>query len=159
MPISVPRSVGQIPVYYNQKAPRNHDYVEVSSSPLYSFGYGMSYTTFEYSDLQVVQKSARCFEVSFKVKNTGKYDGAEVIQVYVRKVDDAEGPIKSLRAFRRVPLKAGETCVVSIDLLPTTFEFFDPTTNTMRIMPGKYEIMYGNSSDIPSGNKLSVTLR
>ena len=159
LPISVPRSVGQIPVYYNQKAPRNHDYVEVSSSPLYSFGYGMSYTTFEYSDLQVVQKSARCFEVSFKVKNTGKYDGAEVIQVYVRKVDDAEGPIKSLRAFRRVPLKAGETCVVSIDLLPTTFEFFDPTTNTMRIMPGKYEIMYGNSSDIPSGNKLSVTLR
>ena len=75
LPISVPRSVGQIPVYYNQKAPRNHDYVEVSSSPLYSFGYGMSYTTFEYSDLQVVQKSARCFEVSFKVKNTGKYDG------------------------------------------------------------------------------------
>lgn len=54
LPISVPRSVGQIPVYYNQKAPRNHDYVEVSSSPLYSFGYGMSYTTFEYSDLQVV---------------------------------------------------------------------------------------------------------
>ena len=159
LPISVPRSVGQIPVYYNKKAPRNHDYVEVSSSPLYSFGYGMSYTTFEYSDLQVVQKSARCFEVSFKVKNTGKYDGAEVIQVYVRKVDDTEGPIKSLRAFRRVPLKAGETCVVSIDLLPTTFEFFDPTTNTMRIMPGKYEIMYGNSSDIPSGNKLSVTLR
>ena len=159
LPISVPRSVGQIPVYYNKKAPRNHDYVEVSSSPLYSFGYGMSYTTFEYSALQVVQKSARCFEVSFKVKNTGKYDGAEVIQVYVRKVDDAEGPIKSLRAFRRVPLKAGETCVVSIDLLPTTFEFFDPTTNTMRIMPGEYEIMYGNSSDIPSGNKLSVTLR
>jgi len=159
LPISVPRSVGQIPVYYNKKAPRNHDYVEMSSFPLYSFGYGMSYTTFEYSDLQVVQKSARCFEVSFKVKNTGKYDGAEVIQVYVRKVDDAEGPIKSLRAFRRVPLKAGETCVVSIDLLPTTFEFFDPTTNTMRIMPGKYEIMYGNSSDIPSGNKLSVTLR
>ena len=159
LPISVPRSVGQIPVYYNKKAPRNHDYVEMSSFPLYSFGYGMSYTTFEYSDLQVVQKSARCFEVSFKVKNTGKYDGAEVVQVYVRKVDDTEGPIKSLRAFRRVPLKAGETCVVSIDLLPTTFEFFDPTTNTMRIMPGKYEIMYGNSSDVPSGNKLSVTLR
>ena len=84
LPISVPRSVGQIPVYYNKKAPRNHDYVEVSSYPLYSFGYGMSYTTFEYSDLQVVQKSARCFEVSFKVKNTGKYDGEEVSQLYMR---------------------------------------------------------------------------
>lgn len=122
----------------------------------------MSYTTFDISKGRLNKKTISAGQdLNFKVnvKNTGKYDGAEVIQVYVRKVDDAEGPIKSLRAFRRVPLKAGETCVVSIDLLPTTFEFFDPTTNTMRIMPGKYEIMYGNSSDIPSGNKLSVTLR
>ena len=100
-------------------------------------------------------------DLNFKVnvKNTGKCDGAEVIQVYVRKVDDMEGPVKSLRAFRRVPLKAGESCVVSIDLLPATFEFFDPVTNTMRVMPGKYEVMYGNSSDIASENKLSVILR
>jgi len=86
LPISVPRSVGQIPVYYNKKAPRNHDYVEVSSSPLYSFGYGMSYTTFEYSDLQVVQKSARCFEVSFKVNAARK-----------SKVDDNTARMQSIK--------------------------------------------------------------
>ena len=103
LPISVPRSVGQIPVYYNQKAPRNHDYVEVSSSPLYSFGYGMSYTTFEYSDLQVVQKSARCFEVSFKVKNTGKYDGEEVSQLYMRdEYASVVQPMKQLKLFHRL---------------------------------------------------------
>ena len=109
LPISVPRSVGQIPVYYNQKAPRNHDYVEVSSSPLYSFGYGMSYTTFEYSDLQVVQKSARCFEVSFKVKNTGKYDGEEVSQLYMRdEYASVVQPMKQLKHFERFHLKKGE---------------------------------------------------
>ncbi|WP_270552809.1 glycoside hydrolase family 3 N-terminal domain-containing protein, partial [Candidatus Bacteroides intestinigallinarum] len=102
LPISVPRSVGQIPVYYNKKAPRNHDYVEVSSSPLYSFGYGMSYTTFEYSALQVVQKSARCFEVSFKVKNTGKYDGEEVSQLYMRdEYASVVQPMKQLKHFER----------------------------------------------------------
>ena len=107
--IILPRSVGQIPVYYNQKAPRNHDYVEVSSSPLYSFGYGMSYTTFEYSDLQVVQKSARCFEVSFKVKNTGKCDGEEVAQLYMRdEYASVVQPMKQLKHFERFHLKKGE---------------------------------------------------
>ena len=84
LPITVPRSVGQIPIYYNKKAPQNHDYVEMSATPLYSFGYGLSYTTFEYSDLQITQKAPYSFEVSFKVKNTGKYDGEEVAQLYIR---------------------------------------------------------------------------
>ena len=122
LPISVPRSVGQIPVYYNKKAPRNHDYVEVSSSPLYSFGYGMSYTTFEYSDLQVVQKSARCFEVSFKVKNTGKYDGEEVSQLYMRdEYASVVQPMKQLKHFERFHLKKGEEKKVTFVLTEEDF--------------------------------------
>lgn len=109
LPISVPRSVGQIPVYYNKKAPLNHDYVEMSASPIYTFGYGMSYTTFEYSDLQIVQKGPYCFEVSFNVKNTGKYDGEEVAQLYIRhKYASVVQPMRQLKHFKRFPLRKGE---------------------------------------------------
>ena len=93
-----------------------------------------------------------------KVQNTGKRDGAEVVQVYVRKVGDTDGPLKSLRAFRRVELKAGESQTVSMELPADTFEFFDTATNTMRIVPGKYEIYYGNSSDMPAQNRLEIQL-
>ena len=71
---------------------------------------------------------------------------------------DTGGPLKSLRGFRRVELKAGESRRVSIELSPEAFEFFDTSTNTMRVVPGEYEIMYGNSSDTPEGNKLKVEL-
>ncbi|KAB4830866.1 glycoside hydrolase family 3 protein, partial [Bacteroides thetaiotaomicron] len=142
LPVTFYRNTDQLPDFEDYSM-KNRTYRYMTEAPLFPFGYGLSYTTFDISKGRLNKKTISAGQdLNFKVnvKNTGKYDGAEVIQVYVRKVDDAEGPIK-------------------IDLLPTTFEFFDPTTNTMRIMPGKYEIMYGNSSDVPSGNKLSVTLR
>ena len=147
LPISVPRSVGQIPVYYNKKAPRNHDYVEVSSSPLYSFGYGMSYTTFEYSDLQVVQKSARCFEVSFKVKNTGKYDGEEVSQLYMRdEYASVVQPMKQLKHFERFYLKKGEEKKVTFVLTEEDFFLVNYTLKKV-VESGTFQVMIGSSSD------------
>ena len=147
LPISVPRSVGQIPVYYNKKAPRNHDYVEVSSSPLYSFGYGMSYTTFEYSDLQVVQKSARCFEVSFKVKNTGKYDGEEVAQLYMRdEYASVVQPMKQLKRFERFYLEKGEEKQITFVLTEDDLSIVNQ--NMRRVVEtGTFKIMIGASSD------------
>ena len=147
LPISVPRSVGQIPVYYNQKAPRNHDYVEVSSSPLYSFGYGMSYTTFEYSDLQVVQKSARCFEVSFKVKNTGKYDGEEVSQLYLRdEYASVVQPMKQLEHFERFHLKKGEEKKVTFVLTEEDFFLVNYTLKKV-VESGNFHLMIGAASN------------
>ena len=147
LPISVPRSVGQIPVYYNQKAPRNHDYVEVSSSPLYSFGYGMSYTTFEYSDLQVVQKSARCFEVSFKVKNTGKYDGEEVSQLYRRdEYASVVQPMKQLKHFERFHLKKGEEKKVTFVLTEEDFFLVNYTLKKV-VESGNFHLMIGAASN------------
>ena len=147
LPISVPRSVGQIPVYYNKKAPRNHDYVEVSSSPLYSFGYGMSYTTFEYSDLQVVQKSARCFEVSFKVKNTGKYDGEEVAQLYMRdEYASVVQPMKQLKHFERFHLKKGEEKKVTFVLTEEDFFLVNYTLKKV-VESGNFHLMIGAASN------------
>lgn len=147
LPISVPRSVGQIPVYYNQKAPWNHDYVEVSSSPLYSFGYGMSYTTFEYSDLQVVQKSARCFEVSFKVKNTGKYDGEEVSQLYMRdEYASVVQPMKQLKHFERFHLKKGEEKKVTFVLTEEDFFLVNYTLKKV-VESGNFHLMIGAASN------------
>ena len=147
LPISVPRSVGQIPVYYNKKAPRNHDYVEMSSFPLYSFGYGMSYTTFEYSDLQVVQKSARCFEVSFKVKNTGKYDGEEVSQLYMRdEYASVVQPMKQLKHFERFHLKKGEEKKVTFVLTEEDFFLVNYTLKKV-VESGNFHLMIGAASN------------
>lgn len=147
LPISVPRSVGQIPVYYNKKAPRNHDYVEVSSSPLYSFGYGMSYTTFEYSDLQVVQKSARCFEVSFKVKNTGKYDGEEVSQLYMRdEYASVVQPMKQLKHFERFYLSKGEEKLIVFTLAEEDLSIINQALEQI-VESGTFQVMIGSSSD------------
>jgi beta-glucosidase len=86
-------------------------------------------------------------KVTVDVTNTGKRDGTEIVQLYIRNLQDREGPLKSLRGFQRVEVKAGQTKTVTLELTPKSFEFWDSETNTMRIKPGEYELLYGNSSD------------
>ena len=96
--------------------------------------------------------------VTTSLKNIGTREGTEVIQVYVRRCDDVEGPLKSLKAFKRVTLKPGETKSVEIALDDESFTLFDPSTNTMRVVPGKYEIFVGNSSRPEDLSKVTVEI-
>lgn len=147
LPISVPRDEGQIPVYYNKKNPVGGDYVEMSAKPLYPFGYGLSYTTFAYENLQIEQTGIRSFEVTFEISNTGKYDGDEVIQLYVKdhyaSVARAE---KQLRDFQRLHLKIGETKRVRFTLTEEDFSIIDQNMKQI-VEPGMFTIMIGSSSE------------
>ena len=146
LPVSVPRSVGQLPVYYNKKNPRGHDYVEMSADPLYPFGYGLSYTAFEYSGMTVSGRVPNV-EVTVNVKNTGSRDGDEVVQLYV--VDPLAStvrPRKQLRAFRRIFVKAGETVPVTLKLGPDAFSLVNPAGETV-IERGDFILQAGASSE------------
>ena len=119
LPLSVPRHVGQLPVYYNRKAPAAHDYVEMSAQPLYAFGYGKSYTTFEYTGLEVDSLAANTFRVSFNVSNTGQCDGEEVAQLYVGYAKaSVVQPQRALKAFSRLAVPRGQTRRVEFTLIP-----------------------------------------
>ena len=146
LPLTFYSSTNELPDYedYNMNKGRTYRYYE--GKPIYPFGHGLSYTTFEYSTASMSQdKEAVCLNVN--VKNSGKFDGEEVVQVYIRDVQDPEGPIKSLRGFQRVSIPKGESRSVSIRLPDTAFEFFDTTTQRTRVKEGNYEIYYGGSSD------------
>ena len=124
------------------------------NDPLFAFGFGLSYTTFEIGEAKMQGKES----ITIPVTNTGKCNGTETVQVYIRNLGDAEGPLKSLRAFQRVNVKAGETVTATLKLDANAFEFWDPETNTMRTKPGKYEILYGNSSMDKDLKKMTITL-
>jgi beta-glucosidase len=115
------------------------------NEPLFAFGYGMSYTQFEIGKAEVKQDGGG-FVVTVPVSNKGQCSGTEIVQVYLRDLSDNDGPLKSLRGFKRVEVKPGTTVQAEIKLPRESFEFFDASTNTMRIKPGRYEMMYGNSS-------------
>lgn len=147
LPLTVPRSVGQIPIYYNKKAPQSHDYVELSASPLYAFGYGLSYTTFKYSDLRVSAISPHSFEVSFKVENTGEYGGEEVAQLYLRdEYASVVQPLKQLKHFKRFYLKRGEVREVKFVLSENDFTIIDRNLKTV-VEPGAFQVMVGAASN------------
>ena len=146
---------GKLPVTFYKRSDQLPDYEDYSmrgrtyryfSDALFPFGYGLSYTTFAVENGRLDVDAVGRGTLTVDVTNRGSRDGVEVVQLYVRNPSDPEAPLKTLRGFRRVLVKAGESRTVSMALTPETFEFFDSQTNTMRTKPGKYEVLYGTSS-------------
>lgn len=141
LPVTFYKNVGQLPDYedYSMKG-RTYRYFE--GTPLFPFGHGLSYTTFAYGKAEVKDG---CLLVP--VTNTGSMDGDEVVQLYLNRPDDANGPRKTLRAFKRVHIPAGATRTVSLPLTEETFNWWDTATNTVHPLKGSYKLLYGGSSD------------
>jgi beta-glucosidase len=145
LPISIPRSVGQLPVYYNYKRPLKHNYVEGSADPLYSFGYGLSYSNFEYTDMraEVMEGQEMLVKVAVSVTNKSNRDGDEVVQLYVQdEVASVVLPVKQLKAFQRVHLKASETKTISFNLSKQDLAIYDLQLKQL-VEAGKFKLMIG----------------
>ena len=151
LPVTFYKNSSQLPDYedYSMKG-RTYRYF---NDALFPFGYGLSYTSFSLGEPVVSGLT-----VNVPVTNTGKFDGTETVQLYIRNLQDPEGPLKSLRAFQRVNVKAGKTVTAELKLTDISFEFWDPETNTMRVKPGKYEILVGTSSQDKDLKKLSISI-
>ena len=154
LPVTFYKSTAQLPDYedYSMKG-RTYRYF---NDALFPFGYGLSYTTYEVGEASIKGEGGN-YELTIPVSNTGKQNGTEIVQLYIRNLADAEGPSKSLRAFKRVDVLAGQTATATLTLSPKSFEFWDAETNTMRIKSGKYEILYGSSSLDKDLKKLTVS--
>lgn len=144
LPVTFYASTDQLPDFQDYSM-QNRTYRYFKGEPLYAFGYGLSYTTFSYGDAKTSGKASK-MTVTVPVTNTGKIDGDEVIQVYVKSLDDAGAPIKSLAGFARVNIAAGETKTVTIDLNKDAFSAYDEAADGLKFRPGNYRILYGGSS-------------
>jgi len=142
---------------YNMEG-RTYRYMR-NTKPLFPFGHGLSYTTFEIGKAQLSSTTLTeggNIKLTIPVKNVGKMDGTEVVQVYVRNPQDPNGPVKQLRGYQRVDVKAGQTANAEIILNEKSFEWFDEDTNTIYTKEGSYELLYGNSSDAAALQSVSV---
>lgn len=148
LPVTFYRNMSQLPDFedYNMTG-RTYRYM--TQQPLFPFGYGLSYTTFEYGKLVLANdriKSGEPLKLTVNVTNSGQRGGEEVVQVYLKKQEDAEGPVKTLRAFKRVYIPAGKSVDVEFSLNDKELEWWDTQSNTMRVCAGKYDVMVGRSS-------------
>ena len=149
LPITVPRSAGHLPVFYNYKPSARRGFLFDDVSPLYAFGYGLSYTTFAIQNVRLEKKTIRAnasTRVMADVTNTGKRAGAEVVQMYIRDVvSSVTRPVKELKGFQKVSLRPSETRAVSFEITPDSLAFYDVNTKYV-VEPGEFSIMVGNSS-------------
>ena len=156
LPITVPKSVGQLPIYYNQKPSAIHRYVSESENPLYTFGYGLSYTKFEYSNFAINTAEIKAdgeLKVSVDVKNTGNFDGDEVVQLYINDVySSVTTPKKTLKGFKRLFIKKGETKKVEFTLTADELSIWNREMKRV-VEPGDFVVMVGgNSTDLQKLN-------
>lgn len=146
LPVTVPRSVGQLPLYYNRRAPKLHAYVDTPDTPRYPFGHGLSYTTFGYSDLNVTDGPDGSVTATMTLTNTGERDGEEVVQLYLHPQYAATvQPLLRLADFRRVAVPKGESRTLTFTLPASAFEIIGPDYKAMR-QTGPWTISLGASS-------------
>jgi len=153
LPITFYKSTDELPDFLDYTM-KNRTYRYYTGEALFPFGYGLSYTTFD-----IGQPTYKNNKVQVRVRNTGDKEGLETVQVYIRNLNDANGPLKTLRAYQQVSLKPSEVKTVSIDLPRSSFEGWDVKTNTMRVVPGRYELMVGNSSADGDLKKTTVIIK
>jgi beta-xylosidase len=162
LPISIPRSVGHIPVFYNHKPSARRGYLFDDVSPLYPFGYGLSYTTFAITNPRLTKSTIKrdgSTSVVVDVTNTGKREGTEVVQMYIRDfVSSVTRPVKELKGFRKLRLKPGESTTVKLDITPDHLSFYDINMKYV-VEPGDFEIMVGNSSRDKDLQKLTLHVK
>lgn len=160
LPITFYRNLSQLPDYKDYSM-KGRTYRYMTDTPLFQFGYGLSYTKFNIGqaklDKSVLAKDDK-LTISIPVSNLGDLYGTEIVQVYVKKMGDNEGPIKTLRGFKRADVSVGQTKNVEIVLDRESFQFFDEKSSQMKDMPGKYVIFYGNSSADKDLKSINVEL-
>jgi beta-glucosidase len=141
--------VGHLPAFYNYKPSARRGYLWDDVSPLYAFGYGLSYTSFSIGKPQLSKKKMRrdgSARLHFDITNTGQREGTEVVQLYIHDlVSSVTRPVKELKSFRKVRLQPGETATVTFDITPALLSFYDVNMKYV-VEPGDFELMVGNSS-------------
>ena len=162
LPLTVPRSVGQLQMIYNHKPSQYfHKYAFEKNKPLYEFGYGLSYTKFKYSNPKLLNTSFdddSNIKVEVAVTNIGKMDGDEIVQLYIRdNVSSATRPVKELKGYKRINLKVGETKNVVFEITPESLAFYDIDMNYV-VEPGTFKIMTGSSSHFKSLKTVELTI-
>ncbi len=155
LPVTFYKSTSQLPDYedYSMKG-RTYRYF---NDPLFAFGYGLSYTSFEIGEASISGANGDC-TLTIPVTNCGSRRGTETVQLYIRNTGDPEAPLKTLRAFQRIEIAPGQTMPVEMKLNKKSFEFFDNETNTVHTKPGTYQILYGSSSQDKDLKALTVSI-
>ncbi|MDR2385877.1 MAG: glycoside hydrolase family 3 C-terminal domain-containing protein [Tannerella sp.] len=161
LPVTFYKSTGQLPDFEDYSM-KGRTYRYMTEEPLYPFGYGLSYTTFEFGDAQlsstVINKN-ETLKITIPVENTGETDGDETVQIYVKNPNDPAAPVKTLKTFERISIKAGSAETAELMLKPDAFYSFNDEKQTMETKAGKYQILYGNSSSDKNLKSVEITIK